>query len=293
MRNSLLIFISFSAVTLLIFFTRNVVLYWYFYSIPVFIAAFTYDVYGGVIVGLLSLFFVAPWLYDYYASGKIPFSLLEVIGEVALGMALLLTIGAVFGVLSRKQKDQQKTLETLSKHDRLTGLSNYSYFIDRLANEVKRAERYETSFSLFMLDIDDFKDFNDTFGHEKGNLVLTKVAKIINRWVREVDMAARYGGEEFAVVLPNIDTKEATEVAERIRKEVAKAGFEGDPVEPKVKKTVSIGVATFPQDAKSDTELIVNADEALYKAKESGRDKVCVYLYDCKTAESEKKKAGA
>ncbi|MBI4743490.1 MAG: GGDEF domain-containing protein [Actinobacteria bacterium] len=177
-------------------------------------------------------------------------------------------------------------LERLSVNDRLTTLYNYSYFVDRLREEIKRAERHRYPLSLIMLDIDHFKEFNDTFGHLKGNLFLTKLAKSIKQQVREIDTVARYGGEEFAVLLPSAGD-EAIKVAERIRKVVEEMEFEGDALQPKVKKTISAGLATYPSDATDDTDLVVKADEALYWAKESGRNKVCVYSRDIRSQDTE------
>ncbi|MDI6689394.1 MAG: GGDEF domain-containing protein [Actinomycetota bacterium] len=276
LRYLLLVFISLAFVSLLIYYTRELQLYWYLYIIPIFIAALTFDVVGAIVTGLLSIGLMALWLYREVSLGLITGNLVNLIYEISLGTFIFFVSGIIFGFLSAKQKAQQALLERLSIHDKLTGLYNYSYFIDRLNEEVKRADRFGMPLSLIMIDIDHFKEFNDTFGHVKGNKLLNRLAKIIRRRLRDIDIVARYGGEEFAVLLPGV-AKEAGIVAERIRKAVEAEEFEGDVENPRVKKTISAGVAIYPYNAGDDTELIVNADQALYSAKESGRNRVCIY----------------
>ncbi len=279
LRNFLLIAMSFAFVSLLIYYTRGVTIYWHLYAIPLIIAAFTYNVVGGLIVGLAGTSMIAGWMYYfapylYSINESVPLRTLE----ISLGGILYITMGIALGFLAKKQKEQQAILERLSVHDRLTGLYNYSYFIDKLDEEKKRADRYGHPFSLVMFDIDFFKMLNDTFGHEAGNIVLKKIGEIIHKNVRNIDVVSRYGGEEFAILLPHVVDNEACRVAERIRKAIEGTGFNlrnGDPTVHKV--TISGGLATYPKDARNETELIVNADRALYKAKESGRNRVCVF----------------
>lgn len=165
-------------------------------------------------------------------------------------------------------------LERLSVTDRLTELYNHGYFQQRLEEEIGRAQRFGRTLSLIMLDIDDFKDFNDTFGHPRGDKVLQKVSSIIRDNLREMDVAARYGGEEFVVVLPETDADGAAAVAERIRQGVASFPFIGADGQPPVTKTVSVGVASFPLHASAQSRLIDLADRAMYLAKRSGKNRV-------------------
>ncbi len=167
-------------------------------------------------------------------------------------------------------------LERLSVTDRLTELYNHGYFQQRLDEEIGRAERFGHVLSLIMMDIDDFKLFNDTYGHPRGDRVLRSVSDTITRSLRDIDFAARYGGEEFVVVLPETDVDGARAVAERIRAEVEKLSFETIGVDPSVRKTVSVGVATFPAHARGGAPLIVAADQAMYAAKRSGKNAVVV-----------------
>jgi len=165
-------------------------------------------------------------------------------------------------------------LERLSVTDRLTELYNHGYFEQRLDEEVGRAERFGHVLSLIMIDIDDFKLFNDTYGHPRGDRVLRSVSDTITATLREIDFAARYGGEEFVVVLPETDAEGARAVAERIRAGVEQLSFETYGVDPSVHKTVSVGVATYPVHAKMGAPLIVAADQAMYVAKRSGKNMV-------------------
>ncbi|MDZ4064995.1 MAG: sensor domain-containing diguanylate cyclase, partial [Coriobacteriia bacterium] len=167
-------------------------------------------------------------------------------------------------------------LERLSVTDRLTELYNHGYFQQRLEEELGRANRFGHRLSLIMLDIDDFKDFNDTFGHPRGDKVLQAVSAMIKLNLREIDVAARYGGEEFVVVLPETDADGALLVAQRIRDSVAEYDFIGGDDIPPVRKSVSLGIATYPAHATSQARLIEAADRAMYAAKRNGKDRVVV-----------------
>jgi diguanylate cyclase (GGDEF)-like protein len=167
-------------------------------------------------------------------------------------------------------------LERLSVTDRLTELYNHGYFEQRLEEEINRAQRFGHVLSLIMMDIDDFKLFNDTYGHPRGDRVLRSVSDTITSTLRDIDFAARYGGEEFVVVLPETDIEGARAVAERIRSGVAKLSYSNIGVDDSVRKTISVGVATFPTNARAGASLIVAADQAMYVAKRSGKNAVVV-----------------
>jgi len=157
--------------------------------------------------------------------------------------------------------------------DGLTQLYNQIYFHQRLEQELARARRYGRPLSLLMLDIDDFKLYNDTFGHLDGDRVLAKIAAVLTGAVRNVDVACRYGGEEFAIILPETGLESARAAGERIRCLVEQAFSEngGEHPEP---LTVSIGVASFPVHASARLDLIDAADRALYLSKRSGKNRV-------------------
>ncbi len=160
--------------------------------------------------------------------------------------------------------------------DGLTQLHIHRYFEQRLHDEFLRASRKNHPVSLIMSDIDHFKKFNDTYGHQEGDIVLIYTAKIFRLNVREMDIACRYGGEEYAVILPETPLEEAVQVAERLRKKIEEYDFPGPTKDKTLKVNVSLGVATFPQDAKSEVELVKAADAALYYSKEHGRNRVSV-----------------
>jgi diguanylate cyclase (GGDEF)-like protein len=189
----------------------------------------------------------------------------------------------------------QKTLETiklqklaiksefykkLSNSDELTGLANYRYFKEALKQEIDRAERYDRPLSLMILDIDDFKSCNDTFGHLAGDMVLKHISSLIKKNTRGIDLVARYGGEEFTVILPETPVDETLVVAERIRYSIDKFVFKTDDGQPINNLTVTIGLSSFPDKAKSLTELIETADTALYKGKSLGKNRVVLYNCD-------------
>jgi diguanylate cyclase (GGDEF)-like protein len=168
----------------------------------------------------------------------------------------------------------QKTQE-LTIVDELTGIYNYRYFIKKLTQEIKRAERYKHSLSMLMIDIDWFKRCNDTYGHLFGNKVLKELAQRIRDSVRDVDVVCRYGGEEFAVILPQTNRKDAHMIGERIRHRVESNEFEVEEGGLLVKVTVSLGVATYPENGTISEELIEKVDQALYLAKGRGKNMVC------------------
>jgi diguanylate cyclase (GGDEF)-like protein len=168
-------------------------------------------------------------------------------------------------------------LKELSITDSLTGLFNKRYFEERFFEELQRSERHNLSFSISMLDIDDFKLFNDTEGHLSGDEVLKNIANIAKESTRVIDIIARFGGEEFAIIMPQTDKDEAFFVAERIRKSIREQLFHTWRYFPKEHITVTVGVATFPSDGRDMKTLIRNADKALYKGKKEGKDTTVLY----------------
>ncbi len=164
------------------------------------------------------------------------------------------------------------------KHDSLTGLYSRSLFEEALPREIARARRYETELSLLFLDMDDFKNINDKFGHLIGDMVLRDVGKIIKNEIRAEDSAARYGGEEITIILPETGKVEALIMAERIRKKVESLSlaYENKNIQP----TLSGGLASYPVDAQTGVDLLKYADNALYYAKESGKNSIAVYSHN-------------
>ena len=167
-------------------------------------------------------------------------------------------------------------MRTLSITDSLTGIFNRRYFDDRLFEELQRAIRYDSVFSLAIFDIDDFKLFNDTEGHVAGDEVLKAIADISRESLRSIDILARFGGEEFAIIMPRTERDESFLVAERVRKNIAELMPFRWKNFPREKITVSIGIATFTAEVKDAKTLIKNADRALYGAKVKGKDRTVV-----------------
>jgi diguanylate cyclase (GGDEF)-like protein len=157
--------------------------------------------------------------------------------------------------------------------DPLTGLYNYGFFRERLAMELERAQLTGDPLALVMFDIDHFKGYNDTHGHQEGNRILVKVAEILRKTGRRGDVVARYGGEEFVALLYGAVASDAWRFAETFRNAVSGQGSTGDTARSPDHITVSGGVATFPQDAQDDLTLIKSADTRLYEAKEAGRNR--------------------
>ncbi|UCB52668.1 MAG: GGDEF domain-containing protein [Candidatus Zixiibacteriota bacterium] len=168
----------------------------------------------------------------------------------------------------------QKTQE-LTIVDELTSLFNFRYFSRKLGTEVMRAKRYRQPLSIIMIDIDWFKKCNDTYGHLFGNRVLQDLAQRIIDSIREVDVACRYGGEEFAVILPQTKKADAQMIGERIRRRVESGEIVSADKSATVKITVSLGVATYPENGETPKELIAKVDQALYLAKGRGKNLVC------------------
>ena len=182
--------------------------------------------------------------------------------------------------------DNAKLYELATK-DGMTKLYIYRHFYTLLENEIRRCARYKRNMSLIMMDIDNFKKINDTYGHLTGDLILKRLAATLQETVRKIDIPARYGGEEFVVILPETDKKDACVIAERIRKNVAQIEVKINETQT-LSPTISMGVAQFTTDGQEAKDLINAADTALYYSKHNGKNMVSTYEKDgCKKAELE------
>lgn len=168
-------------------------------------------------------------------------------------------------------------LRKVSITDSLTDLYNRRFFQDRISEEIERSRRHGLPVSLIMLDIDNFKHYNDTYGHLAGDEALRLTAATLKNSVRNIDRVARYGGEEFAVILPMTEITAARDIAERIRSGLAGRYFPDDALRATVKLTASLGIASFPQHADNLFDLVGNADKALYVAKVNGKNRVTLF----------------
>ena len=179
--------------------------------------------------------------------------------------------------VSKREERLKRVYWRRSITDELTKTYNRRYFGELLLQEIARSERYGRSFALLMVDIDDFKAYNDAHGHLEGDRALQQIASLFKRHGRRADSLARYGGEEFALIMREVKKEEALVLAERLRSAIENAHLEGEKPILLWRLTISIGIAAYPTDATSAEELIARADEALYAAKARGKNKSCLY----------------
>jgi diguanylate cyclase (GGDEF)-like protein len=186
----------------------------------------------------------------------------------------LLSVLASFAAMAIYNAKLHNRTKLMAITDVLTGLHNHRYFKQVFGQELGRAKRYQKSLSIILMDVDDFKKYNDAYGHSTGDAVLKVIGDVILNTIRSVDYAFRYGGEEFVVLLPETKLASALQVAERLREriETETAAVLADVVPQGV--TVSVGVAAFPDNGVRPKELFNTVDGLLYKAKEQGKNKV-------------------
>lgn len=214
--------------------------------------------------------------YDYLIK---PFEDLELVISAAKramqSVRLIMEKEVLVQTLKQKNAELERANERLKEiavRDGLTGLFNHRYFQEILAKEVSRAARHERDLSLLFLDVDDFKKYNDTYGHQIGDTLLKQLSQIIMGAMREGDLVARYGGEEFVVILPETDKVYAIQVAEKLLKLVEDHPFRGEESQPTGKVTISLGVSSWGEDCRTAANLIQSADQALYLAKGDGKN---------------------
>jgi diguanylate cyclase (GGDEF)-like protein len=210
----------------------------------------------GQLLGFLSLDNVVPGFYSQDMAERLA------VFAAQAGLAL---------ENARLYAEQQKLATT----DGLTGLANRRYFDIELARELQRAERHKRSTALMMIDLDDFKQYNDRYGHPAGDDLLRALALLLGQYVRTLDTAARYGGEEFVLILPETQAEAACGAAERLRELVAQLPLTPDANAARV--TISLGVAVAPMHGLTPAELVQAADRALYAAKRAGKNRSCLY----------------
>jgi diguanylate cyclase (GGDEF)-like protein len=183
------------------------------------------------------------------------------------------SVGNQVAVALENAQLYQRTKE-LSSRDELTGLFNRRYFFEHLETEIQRARRYRRAFTILMLDLDQFKHYNDTHGHLCGDQVLRQAGELLVSNTRRADVVARFGGEEFVILLPEIDKQGGALVAEKIRTKLAQYPFHGRERQPNGQLTVTVGLAAYPYDSDNGLELVDIADRALYVGKRQGGNRV-------------------
>jgi two-component system cell cycle response regulator len=186
-----------------------------------------------------------------------------------------------FEFLDEIDREYHRQIHRLLSHDDLTGLLSSRSFFSELRRESARAKAENRPFCVLMMDVDFFKNVNDTYGHLTGSKTLEEIGYCITQNLRSGDVAARFGGEEFAAFLLHAEIGQGLVAAERIRSEIEKQEFtiirQGKPADDKHHVTISIGVASFPDDSSDVIELVEMADSALYRAKREGRNRICAY----------------
>jgi diguanylate cyclase (GGDEF)-like protein len=160
--------------------------------------------------------------------------------------------------------------------DGLTNVYNYRFFQSQIEREIVRSDRHGNSFSIAMIDLDNFKQYNDTQGHLRGDEALRMIAQTIVKNIRKSDTLARYGGDEFVMILPELDKTQAKALAEKLCDVIKVTSVPKKRTSRRVNLTVSLGISTFPTDGHNEEELLRKADEALYRAKDLGRNAVCI-----------------
>ena len=230
---------------------------------------------GKVTTFLILLLITSVYIYmGFPIYSDITFSL-QNFGRLMTIFSPYLLIAYLTTMLSADLQYARKMFKYLSETDDMTGLSNIRAFNNILSQEIKKAVRYEQTFSVLMIDADNLKNVNDDFGHEAGDRLIKAMALTIQSCLRDSDSLARYGGDEFIALLSQTDQQNAVEAAERIRKAVENTAF--DMGGNQIKSTVSIGISCFPLHADNINELLRKNDQALYISKNAGRNRVTLY----------------
>ena len=229
----------------------------------------------GKLITLLEVALIgACYVFLGYATSRDEFFSMAHLGDFMTQFAPMLLVAYITTMLSADIRNALSRIKLISETDDLTGIYNMRAFMVIADRAHKQAVRYGQTYSMLMIDSDDLKRINDTYGHEAGNRLLKAIVTCIQQSLRDTDVLARYGGDEFIALLPHTRTEGAVDVGERIRKTV-----EATPLETRGKQvpvTVSIGVAVFPDHGVELSTIMDRADRALYSSKKDGRNRTAV-----------------
>lgn len=232
----------------------------------------------GLIIGMITSFALSGSLLimDLLMSQNQVVNLYFEYDLILASIFLLVTF--TVGYYAKMENEHIKELRDLANIDSLTGLFNHRYFYANLDMQIKEAETKENSVSLLFLDIDDFKIYNNLYGHACGDEALKKLAQIITGNLDNRHIACRYGGEEFSILMGGSDEKTAIEYAQNLREQIEETVFYGEAYMPEGKLTMSVGISEYPHKAKNGKDLVTQADEALYRAKFFRKNRVESYV---------------
>ena len=231
----------------------------------------------GKLITLLELALIAAvYFYLNYFLGAVDVFSLAGFSDFMTRFAPFLIIAYVTTMLAADIKRSKDLLRLLSETDEMTSLQNKRSFNESLSREIKKAARYSRKFSILLVDADNLKDVNDNYGHGAGDQLIKVLANTMKESLRSSDVLARIGGDEFVVLLPEADHTHALEAGERIRSATVNTSFDREG--RRIDMTVSIGIASYPDDGESLEDIMENADRALYKSKKMGRNRVTSYI---------------
>ncbi len=251
----------------------------YFYIILIALTGLWFGLKGGVISAVFSstIFLFEIISYPHWPGCDL------VSKNLVFRLIIYFLSGLVLGYFSELQKKLSYQIEYLAYHDKLTGCVNYTWIVEFLEKEIARSRRFIKEFSIILIDIDNFKIINDTYGHLVGNDALAAFAHLLMDNSRSMDIVGRYGGEEFLIILPEIGSARALEVLARIRSKLIekKLTFHRLKEGTSISLQFSAGIASFPYNANNATDLIKLADDALYQAKQKGKDRALIERRRC------------
>ncbi|MCK4777745.1 MAG: GGDEF domain-containing protein [Actinomycetia bacterium] len=273
LRDFLIISISLCLVLVFLYFSKKAYLLWFLVFIPIFLAGWVWHRAGAFLVGVVTLVATSTLIYMEIISKSVEIDFPSLFLQLSLGFALIFIGGLGVGKISQVADLEKEIIKQITLKDKATDLFTEKYFQLRLEDEIKRSERFEISFCLLLISVDSLFDYRNTFGIFHTDILLRKIARLMEQCVREIDIVARHR-DGFAIILLRAKSHKAMEVAERIRKTIERTEFEGDEVDPQVKKTISIGLAQYPKDAFDENGLLIASQKALIEAIEKGGNQI-------------------